>query len=95
MPQSRYCCLTVHLLQLFHTMQDTRNLRTAHTWVVPLHGHAHVQQVDVAGGIATVDIVAVWHAEVVRLDVPVHQPTLVQALQGLAECSSLQEAAKS
>jgi hypothetical protein len=61
--------------------------------VVPLHGHAHVQQVDVAGGVATVDVIAVWHAEVVRLDVPVHQPTLVQALQGLADWSNLQEAA--
>jgi adenosylmethionine-8-amino-7-oxononanoate aminotransferase len=82
----------VHLLQLFHTMQDMRISRTAHTCVVPLHGHAHVQQVDVAGSVSTVDVVAIWHAEVVRLDVPVHQPTLVEALQGLAGCSSLQEA---
>jgi hypothetical protein len=37
----------------------------------------------VAGAVAAVYIIGVWHAEVVRLDVPVHHPALVQALQGL------------
>lgn len=78
-----YCCCMQVMWRITCKKTDTTNGKLL-TWVVPLHGHSHVQQVDVAGRVAAVHVISVWHAEVVGLDVPVDQPALVQALQGLA-----------